>query len=177
MPARRAVSLARRTRQAPRGQAFHPAPLQETFPVRTGTWHTLPLLALLTAFAVAGCSNRPRLAEVKGRVMLNGKPLANIMVEFIPDGPTGPRSLGTTDESGHYTLLCDDKRPGALVGPNRVLLHDAAVFGDKFLGRKMEFVEAKPSRIPRQYGDVTRTPLKKEVMPEPNTIDLDVTGH
>jgi hypothetical protein len=35
----------------------------------------------------------------------------------------------------------------------------------------------KPSRIPEQFTDVARTPLKKEVKTEPNTIDLDVTGH
>src|SRR6516225_6806810 len=115
------------------------------------------LVALLALFAVAGCSNRPKLAEVKGKVTLKGKPLSRILVEFIPDAANGPRASSTTDENGQYTLVCDDKRPGAMVGPNRVVLRDAAVYGDKFLGRKMEFAgtkggpPVKPSRIPGLY--------------------------
>jgi hypothetical protein len=62
-----------------------------------------------------------------------------------------------------------------MVGTNRVLLRDLTVFGDKFMGRQ-EVIAEKPSRIPLQYTNVTRTPLRKEVNPEPNTIDLDVTG-
>jgi hypothetical protein len=150
--------------------------------MRTGAWRTLSLLALLGVFAVGGCSSRPRLAEVKGTVKLKGRPLAKVMVEFIPDGPTGPRSTGTTDENGQYTLVCDDQRPGAMVGLNRVVLHDLEVYGDKFLGRKLEQVGSpggptlKPSRIGEKYTDVGRTPLKKEVKPEPQTIDLDATN-
>jgi hypothetical protein len=150
--------------------------------VRTAAWHRLPLLAVSVAFAAAGCSGGPKLAEVKGAVTLDGRPLAKVMVEFIPDGTTGPRATGTTDENGQYTLLCDDQRRGAVVGPNRVVLHDLEVMGDKFLGRKMEQIGTKdgptlkPSRVPERYTDVASTPFKKEVKPEPNTIDLDVTA-
>jgi hypothetical protein len=150
--------------------------------VRIVAWRVLPLLALLAAFVMVGCSNRFKLAEVKGKVTLKGKPLPKIMVEFIPDAPAGPRASGTTDENGLYTLVCDDKRPGAVVGPNRVVLRDITVYGEKFLGRKLEHAgekggpAVKPSRIPGEYSDINRTPLKKEVKPEPNTIDLDLKG-
>src|SRR5690349_5755136 len=98
--------------------------LQGVFPMRTGTWRMLALLALSGVIVLAGCSNRPKLAEVKGTVTLKGKPLPKVVVEFIPDALTGQRSTGTTDENGHYTLVCDDQRPGAIIGPHRVLLHD-----------------------------------------------------
>jgi hypothetical protein len=150
--------------------------------VRTASWRLLPSLALLAVVAMAGCSSRAKLAEVTGKVTLKGAPLPRVMVEFIPDGPTGPRASGTTDENGQYTLTCDDQRKGAMVGPNRVVLHDLDVMGDKFLGRKMEQIGTKdgptlkPSRIPEHFADVARTPLKKEVKPEPNTIDLDLSA-
>jgi|SRR6516165_52246 hypothetical protein len=148
----------------------------------TGARRILSLLLLSGAFAAAGCSSRPKLAEVSGTVKLRGTPLANIMVEFIPDSLTGPRSTATTDENGRYTLICDDQRPGAMVGPHRVVLHDLQVYGDKFLGRKLEQVgveggpPAKRSRISSKYADTASTPLKKEVEPKPQTIDLDVEG-
>ena len=147
----------------------------------TGIWRRLPLLFLCGACSVAGCSGGPRLAEVTGTVRLNGVPLANIMVEFNPDALSGVRSTATTDENGRYELVCDDQRPGALVGPHRVVLHDLAIYGGKFLGRRLEQVGTKggptlkPSRIPNQYGSTGHTPLKKEVKPEPQTIDLEVT--
>jgi hypothetical protein len=127
-----------------------------------------------------GCQGRPRLAPVEGTVKFKGKPLANLLVEFYPEGPTGPRSTGTTDQNGHYTLVCDDQRPGAFVGTHRVVVRDMEVTGDKFLGRKLEQVgtkggpPARPSRIPEVYADVSQSPLRQEVKPEPQTIDLDL---
>ncbi len=146
--------------------------------MKTGVWRAFALLILSGAIAVVGCANRPKLAEVKGKVTLKGKPLPSIMVEFIPEGPVGPRSTGVTDENGQYTMICEDKRAGAVIGPNRVILRDTTMFGDKFLGRKMEQLgpkDVKPSRIPEHFGDIARTPLKKEVKPEPNTIDLELS--
>jgi hypothetical protein len=149
--------------------------------MHTSAWRMLLLPALFGALGMVGCSG-PRMAEVKGTVKLNGKPLPKIMVEFIPDTATGQRSTGTTDENGEYALICDDQRPGAIVGPHRVLLHDLAVYGDKGLGRKLELVGTKggptlnPSRISDQYSNPAKTPIKKEVKPESQTIDLDVKG-
>jgi hypothetical protein len=151
--------------------------------MRTGARLVLSLLSLSAVNALAGCSSRPPLGDVKGTVKLNGKPLPKIMVEFVPEQPTGPRSLGTTDESGQYTLVCDDKRPGAMVGTHRVVLHDLAVYGEKGLGRKLELVgtpggpKLNPPRIPNQYAHPTQTPIRKTVAAGSQTIDLDLTGH
>ncbi len=139
------------------------------------------LLALVALVGVVGCSSGPRLAEVTGTIRIKGKPLANVMVEFNPDSATGVRSTGTTDENGRYTLVCDDQRPGAMVGRHRLVLHDLAIYGGQFLGRKLEQAGSKggptlePSRIPSQYESTAHTPLKKEVKAEPQIIDLDVT--
>src|SRR5438128_12131871 len=130
-----------------------------------GLGFTAPLFLLFAAGSALGCSGGPRPAEVTGTVRLNGKPLANVMVEFNPDAPTGVRSTGTTDEHGRYELVCDDQQPGALVGPHRVVLHDLGIYGGKFLGRKLEQAGTKdgptlkPSRIPSKYGSTDHTQL------------------
>jgi dihydroxyacid dehydratase/phosphogluconate dehydratase len=151
--------------------------------MRAGFKPLVSLLAVFTALGVAGCSSRVKLAPVKGTVKQNGKPLDLILVEFIPDSATGLRSTATTDGNGAFTLHCDDQRPGAVIGVHRVVLHDVGIYGGQVWNRKKTMeAEAKginpfkPSRLPSQYTVVSQTPLKKEVKPEAQTIDLEVTG-
>jgi len=77
---------------------------------------------------LSGCSRGPNLVEVEGALKLRGKPLAGVMVCFVPDaeaGTPGPRSTGWTDEKGHYRLTCDKPyQPGAVEDKHRVLVLD-----------------------------------------------------
>lgn len=106
------------------------------------------------------------MVEVEGVVLQDGKPLERIMVEFWPE-TDGSRSFGTTDATGKFVLTTDDgERLGAVVGRHRVVLKDASVLGDKFLGRAGEDVPmgtGKKSRIDGRYGNVTTTPLTQDV--------------
>jgi hypothetical protein len=68
----------------------------------------------------AGCnrSDRPPLVEVEGRVTLDGHPLADAWVMFIPDN--GLRSsLGKTDARGDYVLIYLRDIHGAVVGTHK----------------------------------------------------------
>jgi hypothetical protein len=143
-----------------------------TYPRRGVALMALGLLAL------AGCSGNPSLGPVEGTLRMNGKPLANVQVEFLPEA-NGPRSTGVTDQDGHYTLTSNDQKPGAVLGSHRVLLYDLQVYDDKPAGHAKKDQDVTPvrsSRIPVQYTNTASTPLKKEVHKEPNTIDLEVTG-
>lgn len=133
----------------------------------------------------AGCSTGPTLAEVSGTLTQNGKPLGNVEVQFLPEsGKMGAqRSRAVTDERGHFTLVCDNGKPGAVVGPHVVLLRDLDSFGTEYKPARqredeMERNRNQPPRKPRfgpQYGDVTTTPLKKEVNAGgPQVIDLNM---
>jgi hypothetical protein len=92
--------------------------------MRTAT--TTFLLSLLTA--VAGCGGDAKYVPVSGRVMMDGKPLPNAAVAFIPLGsdgrePAGYGSVGVTDAEGRYTLRVNSQQlqtDGALVGKHRV---------------------------------------------------------
>ena len=136
-----------------------------------------PFALLAGLFVIVGCGG-PKLVEVKGTLKQNGKPLNGIQVEFWPV-ETGPRSMGTTDDQGRFTLLVDDGlRKGAVVGPHKVVLRDVWILGDKFLGRAGEDVDmtkGKKPRLAEHYGDPHKTPLKKDVINGPNVIDLEVT--
>lgn len=75
--------------------------------------------ALLVA-AVSGCREKgPELAKVDGYVKLDGRPVANAMVEFQPREKGSP-SVGYTDKSGYYQLRFSRDRWGAMPGEHTV---------------------------------------------------------
>jgi hypothetical protein len=77
---------------------------------------------LLLLIALGGCGSGG-LASVSGTVTLDGKPLANALVNFQPlDGEDSARaSAGTTDAEGRYSLrLVLTNKAGAVVGKHRV---------------------------------------------------------
>ena len=87
------------------------------------TYSRILLSALSIAFCV-GCgggapSDQPDLANVSGTVTLDGKPLANAMVEFSPDGDGRP-STGSTSSDGSYTLQYTADNSGAKIGGHTV---------------------------------------------------------
>jgi hypothetical protein len=135
----------------------------------------LSAAGLLAALFASGCSNRPPLAQVTGKVTLNGKPLGNVRVAFHPDpdkGTTGPGSSGVTDAEGNFALKFEDGSPGAIVGHHRVLLNDLDVFGNVFVGRgdyRSEDPKGGKAEVPKKprfaavYTDLANTPVRLEV--------------
>jgi len=80
---------------------------------------------------LAGCSTEPfDLAPVKGRVTLNGEPLADAAVLFQPLVPEGGNGLEVGPESGAHTnadgtfelRTFAPERIGAVVGRHRVVV-------------------------------------------------------
>jgi hypothetical protein len=152
-------------------------------------------LILLVPWLGAGCGGDPKLAQVEGRVLLDGKPLNNILVTFLPDTEAntfGPNSAAVTDEDGHYQLVCEDgaRRPGAVIGVHRVTLLDLDAIslpsrGQLPAGMRPKALEkGNPSnakgrlkrRLPAGYMDLAKTPLKRQVEPGSQVIDLEVTA-
>jgi hypothetical protein len=149
----------------------------------------------------AGCRGQPEftLAPVEGTVTKGGKPLAGVIVEFCgdPDFATlGPRSRSAvTDEAGHYQLQTAHGDDGAVVGRHRVCVLDTRAAGaalSRALGRDKdrrhlpENIRAKlkdlstnipapaRSRIKPNYGRLNETPLRVEVQPGNQVINLKV---
>src|SRR4051812_35141310 len=85
------------------------------------------LLALAAAL-VSGCGGGREFADVGGTVTLNGQPLAEVEVVFVPDalkGNTGNNATAFTDAQGHYKLrAARDKKDGTVLGLHRVFFVD-----------------------------------------------------
>jgi len=144
---------------------------------RSRTIVRLFALAFLTStVAFVGCGG-PKIAPVEGTVTLNGQGLDKIMVEFWPT-TEGPRSVAETDAQGHFELMLDDgKRKGAIVGNHKIVLKDASVYGDKFLGRAAENKDISGGRKPRianNYTGADSTPLTQVVEPSGNKVTIEV---
>jgi hypothetical protein len=122
------------------------------------------LLSVALALLVAGCGRAYKTAPVSGRVKLDGRPLANATVQFVP--VTGadqqeppPSSVGTTDKDGRYELVFsnDANTKGAVVGKHKVIIT---------LGAESASGDTVPTfhkQLPEQYN--RRTTLECEVPP------------
>ena len=86
------------------------------------------LFILLLLAVVCGCNSKPySVAQVSGRVTLDGKPLPKASITFVPlatkenMGP-GPTATAITDADGRYTLTVDKDTVGAVVGRCRIFV-------------------------------------------------------
>src|SRR5437773_7706146 len=85
-----------------------------------------PLLFIALA-PLAGCSPPYQVAQVSGRVTLDGKPLAKASVTFAPmatkeNQAPGPTAWGPTDADGRYKLSITPESPGGVVGKCRIYI-------------------------------------------------------
>ncbi len=88
---------------------------------------------LVACLMIPGCGGREYdLAPVSGRVTLDGKPIADVLISFQPvsTGPNapnpGPGSTGLTDAQGRFTLRSiEPEERGAVVGKHVVRLTTA----------------------------------------------------
>lgn len=136
-------------------------------------WFVLVMLSV-----TAGCGGGAY-PEVEGVITLNGKPLGNVQVQFLPDpeqDTRGPRSTGVSDKDGRFRLTTDDKRPGAVPGKHRVLVEDLQQWDGIRMGRADSNKPLKPSRLPGRYSDAAKTPLKVEVKSGGEPVKLELTN-
>jgi hypothetical protein len=113
-----------------------------------------------------GGSDGPELAIVNGTVTLDGAPLKEAFVTFVPE--SGRPSYGGTNESGYYELAYTEARKGAVPGAHTVRVSTQRA-GDPDSG-----VKAQPERVPKKFN--TQSQLKKTVEAGSNTIDFELTS-
>jgi len=144
-------------------------------------WLILALTMLL------GCGQDAPRATVEGTLRVNGEPLDNCLITFLPEPGqevTGPHSTGLTDERGYYRLRLDDQREGASVGRHRVTVQDLLVSTgvrrrdhgavDREMDETMPPPPMRRSRVSARYNSPEETPLREEVKPGRQVIDLDI---
>jgi hypothetical protein len=119
-----------------------------------------------------GCDRGPEIASVEGTVTMDGKPLPNASVVFIPENgrPAGAR----TDERGHYVLEFTEGRQGAIPGKNWIRINTAAEASEAADGTP---IPAQRETIPAKYN--TQSALEFTVEAGKKNIanfDLDSKG-
>ena len=143
--------------------------------------HYFPLL-ILAIFVVSGCGGDSlNMAEVKGKVLLDGQPLTAGSVRFIPDntkGTEGPPSEGTINEQGEFTLIGAGGVEGAIIGFHKVTVTvpSAEPVGSTPDGTPPPATPPASVTIPNRYADFTTTDLTFEVKDQSNEATLNLTS-
>lgn len=137
----------------------------------------------LACVAMSGCGSPHEFGEVEGTVTLDGVPVPDLLITSEPDctlGPPGPRSIASTDAESRFRLYCDLLgRDGAVVARHRVVLCDARETEPS--GPESAKRPRKPSppkrgpKLPTRYENANESPLRIEVLPGKQTIDLALT--
>jgi hypothetical protein len=157
-------------------------------PVVRGTRLRLILKMVCLTIALAslsGCGRHSPPATVEGTLRLNGKPLDNCLITFLPEpgqGAKEPLSTAVTDRQGAYHLRFDNQQEGAAVGRHRVTVQDLSAssgvvrrdHGTADADVNENAPAVRRSRIPQPYMSPNGTPLRKEVKADHQVIDLDI---
>jgi len=145
----------------------------------------LLVIALVGCLAASGCKKTPPpIVEAKGRITLNGKPLARASVQFIPelkDFGAEFNSSALTDEKGEFTLTCaTNNQPGAVVATHRVLVTEYTPDNARGMDAQSQERQAKHYAsltnrpIPEEYGNFTTTPLRVTVEQGKSTYEVEL---
>jgi len=162
--------------------------------VRRGVLFGAILLALPLA---VGCQREIPYGQVEGVVTLDGKPLPDTEVVFLPDPDKktfGKHSHAFTDKDGRFKIANDMGREGGSVGFHRVVVNDllrpkkedvarVRIPDETKGGGGLAGVIAPPTaasnpnerkgRFSEDYEDVLKTPFRDiEVKTGSQTIDL-----
>ena len=104
---------------------------------------SLHVTALVCLGLVAGCSGDARVSVVQGTVTLDGKPVADASVTFMPTEGGRP-AFGITDASGKFQLSTFATGDGALLG-----IHTVTIMAVD------EQVSSKTEKLAEEYGSLT----------------------
>ena len=137
--------------------------------IRVGS-HQSWCVALIVAFALvtcAGCGSKSPVARVKGKVTLDGQPLATGAVVTLPNAGRG--SQGKV-QNGEFELSTFGNNDGALIGTHRV----AVIAQEKAQGSGPE-ANAGKLLVPERYANPESSGLSIEVKSgETNTPTLEL---
>ena len=129
---------------------------------------------------VAGCGGEAsKRAAVKGKITIDGAPLPNGVIEFLPLDKQSGQPGGSAIETGQYAISAEQ---GLLVGAYQVQIRADRPTGKKawdgmgderWPASKKNFVEQMESYVPARYND--RTELRAKIESgKVNVYDFDL---
>ena len=122
--------------------------------------------ALLCCVGGIGCGKIEPYHAVTGRITLDGQPLADADVSFVPEGGAGVASLGRTDAQGVYQLQHTQTLLGAPVGDYRVRVSTLREAKENDETART----AVPERVPPRYNLASELTVRIE--PGENTLNF-----
>ncbi len=139
----------------------------------------------LSLCLLAGCGGSvekdlPELAQVTGTVTLDGNPVADAQVTFIPE--KGPTATGRTDSAGKYVLGTKGTDDGASVGKHKVTVAKVGGPPPDATGAE-SYAIPDPNKppaggIPQKYSDMVASGLTATVEAgKENQVDLPLTSN
>lgn len=112
----------------------------------------------------AGCGpSGPEIAYVTGKVTMDGKPLANASVVFIPEN--GRPAGAATDADGNYVLNFAQGRRGAIPGKNTIRIMTQR---DPTPGENGTAIPGSKETVPAKYN--TNSTLEFVVEPKKKNV-------
>ncbi len=126
--------------------------------------------AMFVLVLMAGCSSqssRPETFLISGVVTLNGEPLPDASIVFLPEN--GRSSAGRTSESGEYTLYYSEGVKGAVPGRHRVQISATEVVPGKL---DSEGGEIRKEILPAEYH--SKTTLAYDVSSNRDDVNFDL---
>jgi hypothetical protein len=120
-----------------------------------------------------GCSQDEKLGIVHGTVQLDGKPLKNGTVRFVP--AAGRAATGKIGSDGTYTLGTFGESDGAVIGAHKV----AVVAYEAGTDARPPYEtpnEKSKTLVPQRYMAVGTSGLTFEVKPGENQADFNLSS-
>ncbi len=145
-------------------------------------WTTLRLLVLaVVPTAATGCGHRTAEfnPKVEGTLTVDGAPLAQAMVQFVPEPQAdvdAPPSTAMTDANGHFRLTHDRNQPGAAIGKHHVVILQGRGGANPDDPQAPLAPPPPGPKLPQVYTLVGKTPLEIEVTADNHTYDVTATA-
>ncbi len=120
---------------------------------------------LLALIAMTGCNDgRPARVPVSGRVLIDGEPLTQGYVRFVP-GNDRP-STGQIGPDGRFTLGCFEADDGAVTGKHRV----AVIANEAINESTMRWI------APEKYADYANSGIEVEITGPTDELEINING-
>jgi hypothetical protein len=150
-------------------------------PRRSSSLWVAALVTLPVILALAGCGkgDYPAMAKVTGTVTYKGKPVPNMMVNFMPTA--GRPSWGKTDAQGKFEMVYDEDYNGVEIGHHKVYFTPpatATIGGPASKASKKAIAEAagltpeEMADIRSKYGLEETTQYEVDIKKDPEVLEV-----
>ena len=140
------------------------------------------ILCLILAVAPLGCGDSPT-SPVAGVILLDGKPVANAAVHFLPQSEAGHDATGQTDQNGDFTMSTFKPKDGVVPGDYKVVVSPLGAADTSQYASAEEAMSAASKAAPKssapafpqKYTSANLTPLTQKV-PVSGKLKLELTN-